>query len=190
MGSESSGDAFAAAAGGSSSDGEEPQADQGAVQLGNVVQSRHEAQARAAAPQGPHGAHGQQVREAMHAWELPEGRRTSRRRRQMPCRQLQPSSPPASPSLEAGPILHCNLSPSTNTHYWIVTHCLQARPFEFSGKKRQPAGDARRPLLLLDINGVLMQHRWDGFNHHVRACGVLRAPRMSLWEVPFSADGA
>ena len=51
---------------------------------------------------------------------------------------------------------------------------MQSRPFEFSSKKRQPAGDARRPLVLLDINGVLMQHRWDGFNHQVRpaACAV------------------
>ena len=33
------------------------------------------------------------------------------------------------------------------------------------GRQRQPPGDPR-PLLLFDLNGVLMHHRWDGVSHH------------------------
>jgi hypothetical protein len=40
---------------------------------------------------------------------------------------------------------------------------LQLPTFQFAGKGRQQLGS--RPLLLFDINGVLMQHNWNGSTH-------------------------
>lgn len=49
------------------------------------------------------------------------------------------------------------------------THPLSQPPtWQFSGKRKQRQDG--RVLLLFDINGVLMQHRWDGVSHQVRAC--------------------
>ena len=45
--------------------------------------------------------------------------------------------------------------------------CPQLPTFQFASKRRQRLDD--RVLLLFDINGVLMQHRWDGTHHLVRA---------------------
>lgn len=42
---------------------------------------------------------------------------------------------------------------------------MQPPSFEFSSKRRQKLDG--RPLLLFDINGVLMQHTWNGVTHQV-----------------------
>lgn len=42
---------------------------------------------------------------------------------------------------------------------------MQMPTWQFSSKRKQRQDD--RVLLLFDINGVLMQHTWDGVSHKV-----------------------
>ena len=66
-----------------------------------------------------------------------------------------------------------------------LSRWLQLPTFQFASKRRQRLDS--RPLLLFDVNGVLMQHRWDGVSHHVSGrclaglLGGVHGRRRSLW---------
>ena len=201
----SSDDEFAAAPD-SSSDGEAA-ADEG-MQLGNVVSTsrgRQEAQAVAAPPQTS-GAETLKVREpppaqAGRAGASPSGCQvaaTAAAAIAAALRQLWPLLQARCPSLTS-----CEQAaePTASSQQFAAfplgvpsrtqalpapgrVHGLQMPTFEFASKRRQRQDD--RLLLLFDINGVLVQHRFDGFTHQAsgRAGGLAltwRPPACRRW---------
>ena len=159
-------DAFAA----QDSSGSESEDDGGSLLLGNVTVERREQQPEAPATMGGVGGGVLQVgRPPVPAslCLLP----CRRRRRCLPaCRRRR--------LLTAALRLPCR---------------SQLPTFQFASKRKQRQ-DPGRPLLLFDINGVLMQHTWNGTAHVVRAapaCSAaawLAAPQLTALAMP-SAQG-
>lgn len=143
------------AAQGSSDDDSED--DGGALQLGNVTEERRERQPE---PPAPLGGVGGQVLQVKTPGSCPADQRL-----------LPPLLPPLAPAPRRSPP---PLLPP-RAHHQLPT-------FEFASKRKQRQ-DPGRPLLLFDINGVLMQHTWNGTAH------VVRGPAVWAWLSGLAASG-